>query len=80
MTESDARFVSAALRREGVFRVVMIVGVVIGLGLMGLSVYRGFSGSEWGSTFVVAILVLLNARQNLRQCKYARILRVLTTD
>jgi len=78
MTESDAHFVAGALRRQRVFRVAMIVGVVVGLGLLALSMIRFVEGAVWGPTFVIAILVLLNARQNLRQCRYARVLYVLT--
>jgi hypothetical protein len=78
MTESDARFVAGALRRERVFRAAMIVGVAIGLSLLGLSLFRLSTGVAWGSSFVIATLVLLNARQNLRQCRYVRVLRVLT--
>ena len=78
MTESDARFVAGTLRRERVFRVVMIVGVALGLALLALSLFRLATGVTWGPSFVIAILVLLNARQNLRQCRYARVLRVLT--
>lgn len=78
MNESDARFVAGTLRRERVFRVVMIVGVVVGVALLALSLFRLSTGVAWGASFVIAILVLLNARQNLRQCRYARVLRVLT--
>jgi hypothetical protein len=78
MTESDVRFVGQAIRRERVFRVAMGIGVAAGLCLLGLSVVRGATGEAWGPTFVIAILVLLNARQNLRQCRYARVLRALT--
>ena len=78
MTESDARFVAGTLRREPAFRVVMIVGVSIGLALLALSLFRLATGISWGPSFVIAILVLLNARQNLRQCRYARVLRELT--
>ncbi|NRA02822.1 MAG: hypothetical protein HRU00_09505 [Myxococcales bacterium] len=78
MTESDVRFVAGTLRREGVFRLAMILGVVVGVALLGVSLLRLLSGVAWGPSFVIGILVLLNARQNLRQGRYARILRVLT--
>ncbi len=80
MTESDARFVAGVLRKERVFSVVMKIGVAVGAALMGLAIWRGVSGEPWGATFVIAIMVLLNARLNLRQCRYARVLRELTAD
>jgi len=75
--EADARFVDQAIRREKVFRVLMAVGVVVGLGLLGWAIRLATSGQPWGTTFVLAILVLLSARGNLRQAKFARILREL---
>ena len=55
-----------------------MVGVAVGLGLLALSVYRMVTGQGGGSTFVIAILVLLNARLNLRQVRYTRVLHELT--
>jgi len=51
-----------------------MVGVFVGLIVLVMAVLRGIAGEPWGSTFVISILVLLNARQNLRQAKYARVL------
>ena len=53
-----------------------MVSVVVGLTTIGLAGMRWIQGEDWGSTFVIAILVLLNGRQNLRQSKYAAILRL----
>lgn len=75
MNDEDARFVDQAIRREGLFRVLTAVGVVVGLGLLGWAVLRGADGQPWGATGAIGIMVLLNARGNLRQSKYARILR-----
>ena len=77
MRDADSRFVEQAIRRERLFRVLMIVGVVVGLGLLGWAIQRAMTDQSWGPTFAIAILVLLNARGNLRQAKYARILREL---
>ncbi len=72
----DIAFVTAAVRRETLFFKLSMVGVAIGAGMLGLSVFRLVAETgDWGSSFVIAILVLLNARQNLRQHKYARVLR-----
>lgn len=72
----ERAFADAAIRRERVFFRLSMVSVVVGLGTMGLAASRWSQGQDWGSTFVIAILVLLNGRQNLRQSKYARILRI----
>jgi hypothetical protein len=75
VNDADACFVDRAIRREGLFRLLSAVGVVVGLGLLGWAASRGVGGEPWGATAVIAIMVLLNARGNLRQAKYARILR-----
>ena len=64
-----------AISRERVFRVLMVIGVVVGLGLLAWAAMRALNGQPWGASFALGILVLLNARGNLRQAKYARILR-----
>ena len=78
MNEVDARFVDSIIRKKGVFMTLMWVGVVVGACLMGWAIYKGVSGESWSATFVIAILVLLNARFNLRQVKVSRILYELT--
>ena len=75
MNESDARFVASAVAKERLFKVLMWVGIAVGACLLVWSAAKGFGGESWGATFAIAILVLLNARGNLRQAKYARILR-----
>ncbi len=74
---TDQRFVDQAIGREHLFLRLSIVSVIVGLLTLGLAAYRLIDGQGGGSTFVVAILILLNGRQNLRQHKYARVLRVL---
>ncbi len=71
------RFVDQAIRRERLFLILSGVSVVVGLSAIGLAAWRGATGGDAGPTFVIAILVLLNGRQNLRQHKYARALRLL---
>ena len=75
LNDADTRFVSQAIGRERVFKVLVVVGVLVGLGLLVWAIQRAQGGQPWGGTFALAILVLLNARSNLRQAKYARILR-----
>ena len=77
LDSKQQRFVDQAIRRERLFLILSGVSVVVGLSAMGLAVWRGASGVQAGPTFVIAILILLNGRQNLRQHKYARALRTL---
>jgi hypothetical protein len=77
INDKDTRFVAQAIRRERLFLVLMAVGLVVGVGLLAWSAGAAVQGESWSVRFVLAILVLLNARGNLRQAKYARILREL---
>jgi hypothetical protein len=76
MTDNDQRFALRAIRRKRLF---------LGLSIAGLSIAGALVilyGCLWwfNPAFpivpraVIVLLVLLNARQNLRQYKYARIL------
>ena len=79
MTEADRRFMARAIQRQKVFLVLSGVGVLAGLSLFAwaiLEITRG-ADSATGLRFALAILVLLNARQNLRQAKFANILKQL---
>lgn len=68
-------FVDQAIRRQQVFLYLSGVGVLIGLILLVLAGIRALGDEAASGTFIVGILVLLNARQNLRQHKYAKALR-----
>ena len=77
MDTSSKAFADKAIRRERLFWVLAWVGVAIGV-LYGISVaYRYWRdpSTEVAIRSVVVLLILLNARQNLRQYKYARVLR-----
>ena len=76
LDSKERAFAVAAIRRERLFFWLSMTGVIVGLATMGLAATRWVQGEDWGSTFVIAILILLNGRQNLRQSKYAAILRV----
>lgn len=77
MTSSQRRFAEGAIRRERLFLVLSVAGVVVGLGLAILYGVRRFQdpGYPLGLRSVVVLLILLNARQNLRQYRYAALLR-----
>ena len=77
LNPSDQRFVDQAIRRQALFLKLSIASVFVGLFTLGLASWRAVQGESWGPSFVIAILILLNGRQNLRQHKYARALRAL---
>ena len=72
-------FAARAVARKDLFLRLSVLGVVVGLGL---AVYYAWMSSQdpnypLGLRSVVVLLVLLNARQNLRQHKYACALQAL---
>ena len=76
MTEADERFALRAIRRKRLFLGLSIAGLAIA---SALCVLYGFlwwrdPGFPIAPRAVIVLLVLLNARQNLRQYKYARLL------
>ena len=80
MNETDASFVRRAIRRRQAFSVLSVVGVIVGGGLLVWSTMLALAGEPASASGVIAILVLLNARQNLRQSRYARILESLVEN
>lgn len=76
MTDSERRFALRAVRRKRLFLALSIAGLVIAAGLGG---YYGFRRARdpafpIGPRAVIVLLILLNARQNLRQYRFARLL------
>ena len=76
MTDEDQKFAVRAIGRKRLFLGLSIAGLVIGFSLVILySCFWWFKpGYPIGPRLVIVLLVLLNARQNLRQYKFARIL------
>lgn len=80
LNESDLTFAARAIRRKGVFGVLSIAGIIIAAGL---TLFYGWERLHDPSyplapRLVLVVLILLNARQNLRQHKYATLLEKLT--
>ena len=73
---TNDRFVRNAVRRKKLFLVLSATGVAIGLGLAVWFGYRRWAAPEATGAlpFVVVVLVLLNARANLRQYRFAEAL------
>ncbi len=63
-----------AMERKMVFLRLSIVGVLIGVAL---AVWAALGSSDGAARGVLALLVLLNARQNLRQYRYVGVLEAL---
>jgi len=80
MTETERQFAARAIRRKQLFRTISNVSIAVAVML---AVVYGFERLR-DPTFAIApraviiLLILLNARQNLRQHKYAAILEKLT--
>ena len=76
MNENDERFAFRAMRRKRLFLGLSIAGLVIAFALTVLYGVLWFRIPAFpiAPRAVIVLLVLLNARQNLRQYKYARIL------
>jgi len=76
LTESDRRFAEAAVRRRRLFAALAVVGVAVAAGLVGWTLWsRAHDPARpVASHVVLAILILLNARQNLRQYRTASVL------
>ena len=76
MTDAEARFAARALRRKRLFLALAIAGVVIAAGLTMHYIARVRSDPEFpiAPRAVIIVLILLNARQNLRQYRFAGIL------
>lgn len=80
LSDAERAFAARAVRRKAVFRTLSIAGVVIAVGLAGVYGWERLHDPSFplGARAVLIVLILLNARQNLRQYKYAAVLEKLT--
>jgi hypothetical protein len=60
----------------------MAVGLIVGMGLLGHAIWLGQTqpNEPIGLRIILAIMILLNARQQLRQHRYAGVLAALMSD
>ncbi len=82
LTEAEKNFAVKAVRRKKIYLVLSIASVIAGLSL---AVFYSWESSvqpefEMGTHFAIVILILLNARQNLRQYRYAKILELVIVN
>jgi uncharacterized membrane protein len=82
MTEPELNFARKAIKRKNLFLVLSITGVIVGLGLAVFYSWKAATqpGFSAGIRFVLVLLILLTARQNLRQYHYAKILEKLIKE
>jgi hypothetical protein len=79
MTESEEAFARRAVRRKTLFLKLSVASLIVAAGLVVLySIlwWRDHSYSV-GPRAVIILLIVLNARQNLRQYRYAGVLEQL---
>lgn len=76
LTPGEARFAERAIRRRRLFLGLAVSGVAIAIGLAGYAAYAASTDPHAPTAirFVLVVLILLNARQNLRQYRFAGIL------
>ena len=74
--ESRRRFAAAAVRRKRLFLVLSIAGVAAALLLSAYYGWRRLHDPAYpvGVRAALVVMILLNARQNLRQYRYAEVL------
>ena len=79
ISPSEQLFIERAIGRSRLFLIMMWLGLAVGFLLLAHATYLAiFSpGGAGALRWVLAIMILLNARQNLRQHKYAEALRKL---
>ena len=79
MTAAERAFVERSVRRKRVFLGLSIAGVSVAVLLVGFYGYQRWTDPAYplGARSVIVLLVLLNARQNLRQYRYATALEQL---
>ena len=76
MNAADRRFAERIVRRKRLFLALSVAGVAIAVALAGWTAIRRFRDPSFpiATRMVIVVLVLLNARQNLRQYRCARVL------
>ena len=70
---SESAFAARAVRRKGLFLTLSVAGLAVAGGYAAWCVWMKKHDPEFviGARAVIVVLVLLNARQNLRQYRYA---------
>ena len=82
MTNYQQNLAMKAIRRKKLFLVLSIVSVMIALSLAVYYMWEAYTQPNFDVAIhvVLVVMILLNARQNLRQYGYAKILEKLTKE
>ncbi len=82
LTKYEHKLAINTIRRKKIFLVLSIISVIIGLGLAVFYSWEAYiqPRSTIGIHFVLVVLILLNARQYLRQHNYAKILETVISS
>ncbi|TMA30793.1 MAG: hypothetical protein E6J87_17265 [Deltaproteobacteria bacterium] len=80
LSDVERAFATIAIRRKRLFRTLSIAAIAVAVLLAVIDGYARFRDPSFqvAPRAVIILLILLNARQNLRQHKYAAILEKLT--
>ena len=80
LTEYEKKLVVKAMQRKKLFLLLSVLSVIVGLSLAAFYFWEAYVQPDFdiGIHFVLVVMILLNARQNLRQYRYARILETVT--
>ena len=76
MTEADRRFAERAIRRRRLFLTLSWIGIAVAVLLTVYYAHSRYQDPQFhlGVRVALVVLILLNARQNLRQYKLATLL------
>jgi len=82
LSKYEKNLVERTIKRKNLFKTLSIVSVLIGLGLSIYYAWEFYAEPNFkvGIHFALVILILLNARQNLRQHNFAKILERLKSE
>jgi len=82
LSQYEQNLIIKAIRRKKLFLILSLVSVAIGLILAVYYTWQANTLPDFqpGVHFVVVLLILLNARQNLRQHNYAKVLETIGAD
>ena len=77
LTSVEQKFLAQQLTREKIYLYVCVLGILVAVAIIG---YMSIWGPFDSTRFVLAIMILLNARSNLKQYKNVQLLKKLSSS